>query len=199
MIPPMRRLWIPFTLLPAAGLLFSGALRSGIPAAQDSTPPNPSAVVKPRAYVSLEPVPRGKEFQAAIVVDIAKGFHMNSNKPSDAYLIPTTVTADLPAEFQLLDTTYPAGRLEKFSFSPDKPLDVYTGSVTLKLRLVAKSGAPLGANKIPVTLRYQACNDTTCLPPVKVPVSIKLEVAAAGTAARAINQEIFKTSAGKGK
>jgi hypothetical protein len=42
--------------------------------------PSPAAVVKPRAYVSLEPVPRGKEFQIAVVADIAKGFHMNSPK-----------------------------------------------------------------------------------------------------------------------
>ncbi len=79
-----------------------------------------------------------------MVVDIARGFHMNSHKPSDEYLIPTTLTPQLPAGLQLADTIYPNGRLEKFSFSPNKPLDVYTGSVTLKLRLVADANAPLG-------------------------------------------------------
>src|SRR5512137_1538652 len=77
---------------------------------QDATAlPNPSAVVKPTAYVSIQPVPRGKEFQIAIVVEIARGFHMNSHKPSDQYLIPTTLTAQLPAGFQLRDTIYPEG------------------------------------------------------------------------------------------
>ena len=55
--------------------------------------PNASSIVKPHALVSLDPVPRGKDFQVAVVVDIARGFHMNSHKPTDEYLIPTTLTA----------------------------------------------------------------------------------------------------------
>ncbi|HXZ12328.1 MAG TPA: protein-disulfide reductase DsbD domain-containing protein [Candidatus Sulfotelmatobacter sp.] len=153
--------------------------------------PAPSAVVKPHTYVSLEPVPRGTEFQIAVVVEIARGFHMNSHKPTDAYLIPTTLTAQLPAGFRLVDTLYPAGRLEKFAFSPNKPLDVYTEKVNLRLRLAAQADAPLGNATIPMTLRYQACNDSACLPPVKVPVEAKFVVAAAGAKAKAVHPELF--------
>lgn len=156
--------------------------------------PSASSIVKPRTVVSLEPVPRGEEFQVAVVVDIARGFHMNSHKPTDEYLIPTTLTPQVPAGFQLTDTIYPNGRLEKFSFSPNKPLDVYTGSVTLRLRLVAQANAPLGAETIPVTLRYQACNDAACLPPVKVPVTVQLKVAAAGTKAQPVHPELFSAA-----
>jgi uncharacterized protein YcnI len=161
--------------------------------------PSPAAIVKPHTFVSLEPVPRGKEFQVAVVADIAKGFHMNSHKPTDAYLIPTTLTPELPKGIELKDTLYPSGKLEKFTFSPDKPLDVYTGSVTIKLRLAAASDAPLGSLTIPMTLRYQTCNDTTCLPPVKIPVSAKTEIAAAGTPAHAAHPEIFKSATGSTK
>jgi hypothetical protein len=153
--------------------------------------PSPSAVVKPAAYVSLDPVPRGREFQIAIVVEIARGFHMNSHKPTDQYLIPTTLTAQLPAGLQLLDTIYPDGRLEKFSFSPTKPLDVYSGTVTFRIRVAAGTDAALGATTIPIILRYQACNDTTCLQPVKVPVDAKLEVAGTGAKSRAVHPEVF--------
>lgn len=130
----------------------------------------------------------------AIVVDIARGFHMNSHKPSDEYLIPTTLMPQIPSGFQLIDTIYPNGRLEKFSFSPNKPLDVYTGGVTLKLRLVAQSSAPLGVATIPVTLRYQACNDAACLPPVKVPVTVQFQVAAAGAKAQPVHPELFSAA-----
>src|SRR5271170_7537051 len=61
-------------------------------------PPNlssASAVVKPRIFVSLDPVPRAREFKVAVVVDIASGFHMNSHKPSEDYLIATTLTPKL--------------------------------------------------------------------------------------------------------
>lgn len=188
-------LWVMFLIVGGASF---GALGSAANARQDSSAlPNPAAVVKPQTYVSAEPVARGKEFQVAIVVEIARGFHMNSHKPTDAYLIATTLTPQLPAGFQLLDTFYPAGQLEKFSFSPSKPLDVYTGKVTLRLRLAAAADAPLGATTIPITLRYQACNDTICLQPVKIPVDAKFEVAAAGAKSRAVHPEIFSATAGK--
>jgi len=175
-----------------AGDLATNAISA---AAQSSAEvPAPAAVVKPRAFVSLSPVPRGKEFQVALAVEIAHGYHMNSHHPTDKYLIPTTLTPKLPTGFELLDTIYPAGRVEKFSFSPDKGLDVYSGSVTLKLRLIAHNDAPIGAVTFPVTLRYQACNDTTCLPPVKVPVDVRVDVAAAGAAAHAAHPEIFSAA-----
>src|ERR1700722_2665823 len=100
--------------------------------------PSPAAVVKPQTFVSLEPVPRGKSFEIAVVVEIAKGFHMNSHKPTDPYLIPTTLTPQGPSGFEVNDTIYPDGRQEKFSFSPNKPLNVYTGKVILRLKLTAQ-------------------------------------------------------------
>jgi uncharacterized protein YcnI len=153
--------------------------------------PSPAAVVKPQTLVSLEPVPRGKSFEIAVVVEIAKGFHMNSHKPTDPYLIATTLTPQPPAGFEIADTIYPEGRQEKFSFSPNKPLNVYTGRVTLRLKLTAHQDARLGATTIPITLRYQACNDTTCLQPVKIPVDAKFEVAGSGAKSRAAHPDVF--------
>jgi DsbC/DsbD-like thiol-disulfide interchange protein len=153
--------------------------------------PNPAAVVKPQTYVSLDKVPRGQTFEAAVVVHIARGFHMNSNKPLEDYLIPTTLTANPPKGIKVLDTIYPPGEMKTFTFSPKKPLNVYTDSVTLRLKMAAEASAPLGAVSIPVTLRYQACNDTSCLPPVKVPVTVNLDIAAAGTTVHKAHPEIF--------
>src|SRR5216684_7374649 len=145
-----------FALLLLGGIApFNASSGAGEPRQNPQALPSPSAVVKPTAYVSLQPVPRGKEFQVAVVVEIAQGFHMNSHKPSDQFLIPTTLTAQLPAGIQLRDTIYPGGQLEKFTFSPNKPLDVYTGTVTIRLRLTAGRDAALGATTIPITLRYQ--------------------------------------------
>ncbi|HTS12985.1 MAG TPA: protein-disulfide reductase DsbD domain-containing protein [Candidatus Limnocylindrales bacterium] len=179
-----------FGIVAAICIAAVGAIGIAVAAAQN--PPMPAtSVVKPQAYVSLAPVPRGKEFQVAIVVSIARGYHMNSHKPLDPYLIPTTVTPQLPAGFALVDTLYPNGKQEKFPFSPDKALDVYSGSVTLRLKLTAQADAALGAATIPITLRYQACNDSSCLPPVKVPVDAKLEIAAASATAKPLHPEIF--------
>jgi thioredoxin:protein disulfide reductase len=185
---PMRfaQLFALCVMLPASGARIAPAQETA------AVPPKPSDIVSTKSYVSLDPVPRGKEFQAAVVVTINSGYHMNSHKPSDSYLIPTTLTPQLPAGFTIVgEPMYPMGKNEKFPFSPDKPLNVYTGSVTLRMKLTADDKAPLGANKIPVTLRFQACNMSACLPPVKIPVDLELNVAAAGKTGKAVNAEIF--------
>ena len=191
---PKRRLRS-LCLLCGALFLFLSISYSTISSNAQEPPQPATSVVKPHAYVSLEPVPRGKEFQVAVVVDIARGYHMNSHKPTDPYLIPTTLTPQLPSGFQLVDTIYPNGRLEKFAFSPDKALDVYSGSVTLRLRLTAQADAALGSATIPLILRYQACNESACLPPVKVPVDVKLAVAEANAKARPLHPEVFVSAA----
>lgn len=178
----------------STALVLAGAALPGIPrirTQESASLPAATSVVKPHAYISVEPVPRGRNFQVAVVAEIARGFHMNSHHPSDEYLIPTTLMADFPAGVVLLDTVYPKGRDERFSFSPDKPLNVYTEGVTLRLFLAAQPEAPLGATTISMELRYQACNDTTCLPPAKIPLSVKVEIARPGARTRALHPEIF--------
>ena len=140
-----RAVWhrlVPVVLVTAAACFAAagGKGQSGILA--------PATVVKPRAYVSLAPVPRGEQFEIAVVANIVAGYHVNSHHPTDRYLIPTTITAELPKGFQLADTIYPPGQQKRFPFSPDKPLNVYSGSVTLRLKLRAHDDEPLGSTNI---------------------------------------------------
>jgi thioredoxin:protein disulfide reductase len=177
-----------------AALLMISASRSA-QAQQTAVPPKPSDIVSTKTYVSMDPVPRGKDFQAAVVVKINPGYHMNSHKPSDTYLIPTTVTPQLPEGFTLVgEPSYPLGKNEKFPFSPDKPLNVYTETATIRLKVTASDKAALGKSSIPVTLRFQACNTSACLPPVKIPLTLDVTVVEAGKTGKATNAEIFPKS-----
>jgi thioredoxin:protein disulfide reductase len=171
------------------------AMWSGRALAQTAGSQSAASLVKPKTFVSLDSVPQGKPFEAAVVVDIEKGYHMNSHTPSEAYLIATTLTPQTPAGFQVLDTMYPPGKQIKFEFG-EKPLDVYSGSVTVKLKMAVAANAAVGAATIPVVIRYQACSETTCLPPVKVPVDLKVNVVAAGTAVHGVHPEIFGGKSG---
>jgi DsbC/DsbD-like thiol-disulfide interchange protein len=159
--------------------------------AQEPKLPPAKDVVKAKAYASLDKVPRGRAFDVAVVAAIMPGFHVNSNKPSEDYLIPTQLLPDLPAGFKVLSTTYPPGKLTKFEFS-EKKLSVYESTFTLRMKIQAPAGAPLGKTTLPLTLRYQACNHSACLPPVKIPVALEIEVAAATASARLAHPEIFK-------
>jgi len=158
--------------------------------AQESPLPRANEVVQARAYVSLKPVPRGRTFELGVVAHTRPGFHINAHEVSEDYLIPTTLEAELPQGLRRLGITYPPGVLRKFSFSPAKLL-VYEGSVTLRMKLQAAPDALLGPRRLPLTLRYQACNQEACLPPVKIPITAELEIAPAGALARPAHPAIF--------
>jgi DsbC/DsbD-like thiol-disulfide interchange protein len=142
-------------------------------------------------------VPRGRAFEIAVVAKVTPGFHINAHMPSEDYLIPTKITAELPAGLFLVETTYPRGVMRAFRFSK-MPLRVYEGSFTVLMKLRANGTAPLGPQKIGLTVGYQACNQDACLPPTKIPVVADLEIAAVDAPAKAAHADIFSaTPAGK--
>lgn len=154
-------------------LIFSAMIVAQVARTQEL--PAPSRVASPKAEVSPATVPRGGTFEVTLDVGIMAGFHMNAHKPSEDYLIPTVLTAKLPAGFKEVETVYPPGVPKKLSFT-EKPLLVYTGNFTVHAKFTAEANAPLGKVKLPFTLQYQACNDAVCLPPVRIPVEAAVEV-----------------------
>jgi len=159
-------------------------------APQDAGYPQAASVIQPQAYVSLQPVPRGRPFEIAVVAKITPGFHVNAHEPSEEYLIPTKVTAELPPGVVLVETTYPRGMMRAFRFSKT-PLRVYETSFTVRMKLRADNSARLGPQKIGLTVGYQACNQDACLPPTKLPVTAQLEIADMDAPAHAVNTNIF--------
>lgn len=166
---------------------------------QDGALPAAANVLAPQAYVSLQPVPRGRAFQIAVVGKITPGFHINAHMPSEDYLIPTKVIASLSPGVFLVETAYPRGMMRAFRFSKT-PLRVYESSFTVMMKLRANGSAPMGPQKIPLTVSYQACNEDACLPPTSVPVIADLEIAGEDTPSHAVHPEIFSApSAAKSK
>jgi Disulphide bond corrector protein DsbC len=153
----------------AAIVLASAAqLLAQVPAARE--------VVKPTAYASFEPVARGKEMEIAVVMKIRDGYHVNARETTFDYLIPTDLKAQVPAGFKAGAISYPKGTLHKFNFTKDKPLNVYTDTVVLRLPLTVEASAPLGEQHIPLKLHYQACSTDVCLPPATLPVDAVIHV-----------------------
>ena len=175
----------------ACGLVLfaSASLRSSKTAAQV---PSPRDVVAPTAVASYDPVARGKEFQVAVVMKIRDGFHVNARKKSAEYLIATDLKTDGAAGFKIGEVAYPEGEEHTFSFSKT-PLNVYEKTVVLKVPVAVSADAPTGAQHIPLKLRYQACNNEVCLPPVTLPVDATVNVTASTNAAHPAHPELFQT------
>jgi hypothetical protein len=163
-------------------VVLSDAASSQVPSGRD--------VVKPETYVSLDPAGRGSSFQIAVVMKIRPGFHVNAREKSESYLIATDLKAALQAGFSGGEVSYPQGKLEKFAFSKT-PLNVYQDTVILRVPITALASAPLGEQHIPLKLRYQACSNELCLPPVTLALDATLNVAASVSAAKPAHSEIF--------
>jgi hypothetical protein len=114
---------------------------------------------------------RGAAVDANIPVSVDPGFHVNSNAPRDAYLIPLKLTWTATGALESGGVVYPKPSMEKYEFSQD-PLSVYTGNFDLTASFKVAAKAPAGPGIAEGKLQYQACNSNTCFPPKTVPVKI---------------------------
>ena len=73
---------------------------------------------------------RNAAVQVKIPVTVKEGYHVNSNKPSEEYLIPLKLTWTQTGALEGGTVTYPKPALEKYEFS-ETPLSVYTGAFDL--------------------------------------------------------------------
>jgi cytochrome c biogenesis DsbD-like protein len=170
--------------------VISALLLSVAGIAQSQKIPSPHEVVSPAVYVSADPAARGVPFQLAVVFKIRPGFHVNAREKSADYLIATDLRAEMPAGFKAGDVAYPKGQLHTFTFSKT-PLNVYQGTVTLHMPVTALSTAPVGAQKIPLKMRYQACSTEICLPPVTIDLQAAVNIVAGAAAAKPAHAELF--------
>jgi hypothetical protein len=138
-----------------------------------------SAFAQSVTALTVDPTPkftvtRGKSTTVKIHAKIAPGYHVNSNKPHDEFLIPLrlTMTGDpLTVEF----IKYPAGHDEKYEFS-EKPLNVLTGEFDILVTLKAPETGDPQMHVLLGKLRYQACSDKACLTPKTLEVRLTADV-----------------------
>ena len=132
-------------------------------------------VVKVNPGESLYKVKRGGTVQISVAIDVDEGYHINSNRPAEKYLIPTALKFDRIDGITTSPIIYPKAKLQKFEFS-QKPLSVFEGKTTLKLTARALATLSPGAQTLKGKLTVQACNNQQCLRPQTVDVSIALQI-----------------------
>jgi DsbC/DsbD-like thiol-disulfide interchange protein len=138
--------------------------------AQISTPGVLSVIPGPAIQAKV-----GATVDAKVSLQLRPGYHVNSNTPSDAYLIPLKLTWNPGAPLEAVGITYPKPRMEKYSFSPT-PLSVFSGTFELAVHFQVPATALQGPTSVSGKLRYQACNDNMCLPPKDLPVTLQVDI-----------------------
>jgi len=124
--------------------------------------PDPATLLKVDA--SVAPGTEAGRGTLLLRATLASGWHVNSHKPSEEYLIPTTVTLAAAPGVKFGEPRFPEGKMEKFSFS-ETPLSVYARDFTIEVPL-EWTGA--STPSLSGSVEYQACNDTQCLAPASV-------------------------------
>lgn len=116
----------------------------------------------------------GETIEISIPLKLAAGYHVNSDKPLDEFLIPLRLTWE-PTSLQVVKILYPKAQLEKLSFS-ETPVSVFTG----EFQVITHFKAPSGTAPEPITakgkLRYQACTDGSCLAPRTIEIEVPVEI-----------------------
>jgi thiol:disulfide interchange protein DsbD len=128
-----------------------------------------------RASVSEVKLKAGGSGEAVVRLNIAGGFHVNSNAPGDKYVVPTRIEAAPGAGLKAGAAVYPAGVRKQFPFS-EEPLSVYEGEVAIRLPLSAEAGAAKGRHTVSADITVQPCDDRECFPPRKINAAVPVVV-----------------------
>jgi len=147
-------------------------------------------VAKFKIFKSYDRIHPNMELRIAVKAAIKVLWHINSNEPSEDYMIGTSVAIPTGGPFELKEVIYPEPSILRLGFS-DTPVSVYEGEIIIAGAIQIPEDIGLGEHKIPIHINYQACNDASCLPPRSVKKEISFIVVDAKTPIEEINKDLF--------
>jgi thiol:disulfide interchange protein DsbD len=147
-----------------------------IPATFYSSPvPQSSADVNVSGSVAPDKVKKGRVVRATVVMDIPSGLHVQSSKPLDKFLVATKLDVETPSGMKVGPISYPRALMRKLKFSKGM-VAVYEGKSIVRFNVTVPANYSGGSGEIKGKLRFQACNDESCFPPVTREVKMWLNV-----------------------
>lgn len=147
-----------------------------VPAQLYSTPlPQSSNDVKVSGSLNPDKIKKGRTVQGNVVMEIPPGLHVQSSRPLDKFLIATKLEVEAPAGLKVGGIIYPRALMRSLKFSKTK-VAVYEGRATIRFPVTVPANYSGGSGEIKGKLRFQACNDDSCFPPVTREVKMWLNV-----------------------
>jgi hypothetical protein len=131
--------------------------------------------VKTSGSLSPDKVKKGRAVQGTVVMEIPNGLHVQSNKPLDRFLVATKLDIQAPAGMRVGPVLFPRAVMRNLKFSKDQ-VAVFEGRTVIRFSLSVPANYSGGSSEIKGNLRFQACNDDACFPPVTREVKMWLNV-----------------------
>jgi thiol:disulfide interchange protein DsbD len=138
---------------------------------------------------AVDRYPAGGSYPFVLHVTVDDPWHVNSDKPLDDFLIPTSAFLEQPEGVSAGRFTFPEAHMRKFAFS-ETELSVFETEFYVAGSLAVSADLAPGTHTVKGGVEYQACNDALCLPPQTAPFEIALEIAPAGAGYESLNRDI---------
>lgn len=143
-------------------------------------------------YLSVDKVQPGSQFQIAVVIEIAEGWHVNAN-PAGEGLIGTEILFPDTPHLIFGEVVYPRGEVLKLGSIGEAP--VYHDTITIGIQAELDQNAPIEPMTLDLQLRYQACNDDQCLLPETLAFTVPIEIVGMEGTIQRTNEAIFNNIA----
>ncbi len=146
-------------------------------------------LVKVRSLIASTATTPGSTVEAAVVVEIAEHWHINSAKPYESYLIAAKVQFDTLPGITPRTIRYPAGQDAELM---GEKMSVYEGQTTIRFKIDVAETVAEGDYTVPVRFTYQPCDNKECRAPQTVAVDLAMTVGSGGTST---HSDIFGAAA----
>ena len=150
-----------------------------------------SNMMQIEAHASQDTVHPSESFDITVTATIKEGFHINSHRPLDEFLVPTALKFDATDGISFGPVTYPEPTIRSFAFSNNK-MSVFENKIKMGSVAAVSSGISPGHVKLSGHLDFQGCDDTRCFRPESLKFEIPLKIAGSGESAGLINNKKFK-------
>jgi thiol:disulfide interchange protein DsbD len=148
-------------------ILLAALTGSALTAAEEAI-----VTVPPPEELKLE---SGQAEEAAIEIAVHQGFHVQANPAANEFLIPLTLAVEPTEALAVGAPRYPRASRYRLK-GTNEDLLVYDGVITVPVAIRSSASTAAGVHTLQGKVRYQACDDRSCRPPVTAPFELKVRV-----------------------
>lgn len=155
---------------------------------------NSDEIISIKIMSSVDKFRPGQTHKIALEVHVESPFHMNSEQPTEDYMVPTVISFEPEERITFGQPEFPPALIKTLGFS-ETPLEVYEGIIIIYSSITLASDYEEEEVQIRGIIEYQACDDTACLAPEELSFSSVFSVAGPDEEVTSVNLEIFNSQA----
>ncbi|HSW39587.1 MAG TPA: cytochrome c biogenesis protein CcdA [Acidobacteriota bacterium] len=125
-------------------------------------------------------LPAGEISVLTVVLEIAEPYYINSNRPLQDYLIPTSIELEPWPGVLIGEPVFPDAEIKTLP-ALGEPMAVFSGTVKITVEITPDESFVGRKVVLQGRLHSQACDGHICFPPVRQPFSHAVTVAAPGS------------------